>query len=64
LAYLESGDVESAAPHLERALRLDPLRLSADALREVYRKQNSDMKAAALANPLETALRDRPGTKK
>jgi hypothetical protein len=63
-AYLEAGDAESAALHLEHSLQLDPLRLSAAAaLREVYRKQGRDEKAAALANPLETALRDKAGRK-
>lgn len=64
VAYLESGDAESARSHLERSLQLDPLRLSAaSALREVYRKQGRNEKAAALANPLETALRDQAGRK-
>jgi hypothetical protein len=64
VAYLESGDAESAASHLERSLRFDPLRLSAAAaLREVYRTQGRNEKAAALANPLETALHDKAGRK-
>jgi hypothetical protein len=64
VAYLESGDADSAASHLKRSLQLDPLRLSAAAaLREIYRKQGLDEKAAALANPLEAALRDKAGRK-
>jgi len=64
VAYLESGDVERAASRLEHALQLDPLRLTAAAaLREVYRKQGMDEKAAALANPLEAALSVKAGRK-
>ena len=65
VAYLESGDVESAATHLERTLRLDPLRLTAAAtLREACRRQGKNENAAALAAPLETALRGESGGKR
>jgi hypothetical protein len=65
VACLEAGDVEGAASHLERSLRLDPLRLTAaEALREVYKRQGNDQKAAALRAPLETALRGGPGGKR
>ena len=65
VAYLESGDVGSAASHLEHALLLDPLRLSAaGALREIYRKQGQDEKAAALADPLAAALSVKAGRKR
>ena len=58
IAFLESGQVEKAASHLERALELDPLLLSAaTALQEVYRKQGHDEKAAALADQIRRRMR-------
>ena len=64
VACLESGHLESAASHLERALQLDPLRISAaSALRQVYKKLGNEKKAAALENPLERALRGPSGGK-
>jgi hypothetical protein len=57
-ACLEAGQVEKAAAHLERAMELDPLLLSAaTALQEVYRKQGDNQKAAALASQMERAMR-------
>jgi predicted CXXCH cytochrome family protein len=57
VACFEAGNVNCAAAHLERALQLDPLRLSAaDALQEVYRKQGDSKRAAALANSFEKAI--------
>ena len=54
-ASLESGQLEKAALHLERALELDPLQLSAaTALQAVYRKQGHDEKAAALENTMKS----------
>jgi tetratricopeptide (TPR) repeat protein len=50
LTYLESGDLEQAARHLERALALDPLLLdAATPLREVYLRRGEKEKAAALS---------------
>lgn len=60
VACLESGQVEKAASHLERALKLDPLLLSAaTALQEVYRKQGDNEKAAALASQMRRAMTSR-----
>jgi tetratricopeptide (TPR) repeat protein len=57
VAFLEAGDVESAVSHLERAMTLDPLLLSAaTALQEAYRKQGHMAKADALANQVRTAM--------
>ena len=64
LALLESGQVEKAASHLERALDLDPLLLSAAAsLQEVYRRQGAAGKAAALGDRMRRAMvQNSPGT--
>jgi hypothetical protein len=57
-AFLESGQVEKAASHLERAMELDPLQLSAaTALQEVYRRQGHNEKAAALADQIRSRMR-------
>ncbi|HEV3200531.1 MAG TPA: hypothetical protein VGZ73_21660 [Bryobacteraceae bacterium] len=57
IASLESGQVEKAASHLERALELDPLQISAaTALQAAYRKQGADDKAAALGNRMRRAM--------
>jgi len=57
LASLESGQLELAARHLERAVELDPLLISATtALQEVYRRQGRNGEAQALAHPLERLL--------
>jgi hypothetical protein len=54
---LESGQVEKAAAHLERALELDPLQLSAaTALQAVYRRQGENEKAAALVDRMRRAM--------
>jgi tetratricopeptide (TPR) repeat protein len=61
VAYLESGQVDTAAAHLERALQLDPLQLSAaTALQALYRKQGANQKAAALADRMRRAMQDPP----
>lgn len=57
IASLESGQVDQAASHLERALALDPLLLSAaSALQEVYRKHGDTEKAAALGDRVRRSL--------
>jgi Flp pilus assembly protein TadD len=57
VACLESGQVDTAAAHLERALKLDPLQLSAaTALQALYRKQGANDKAAALADRMRRAM--------
>jgi Flp pilus assembly protein TadD len=57
VACLESGQVEKAAAHLERALELDPLQLSAaTALEAVYRRQGKSEKAAALGDRMRRAM--------
>jgi hypothetical protein len=54
--------VDKAALHLERALQLDPLLITAaTALEEVYRKQGTPQKAVALA--AERIERDPSNTK-
>jgi hypothetical protein len=57
IACLESGQVEKAATHLERALELDPLLLSAaTALQQVYRRQGDNEKATALGDRVRHAM--------
>jgi hypothetical protein len=57
VAFLQSGQIEKAASHLERALELDPLLLSAGtALQEVYRRQGNSEKADALADQMRRAM--------
>jgi tetratricopeptide (TPR) repeat protein len=61
IASLESGQVEKAAAHLERALELEPLQLSAaTALQAVYRKQGSNEKAAALSDRMHRTMQGSP----
>ena len=56
-AYLEAGQWEKAVSHLERALELDPLLLSAaTALEEAYRKQGDPKKAAALGDRIRRTM--------
>ena len=60
VACLESGQVEKAATHLELALELDPLQLSAaTALQAVYRRQGENEKAAAVADRIRRAMQAR-----
>jgi tetratricopeptide (TPR) repeat protein len=57
VAFWRSGQLEDAASHLERALKLDPLLLSAGtALQEVYREQGNSDKADALAERMRRAM--------
>jgi tetratricopeptide (TPR) repeat protein len=57
VACLEAGQVDKAASHLERALQLDPLLITAaTALEEVYRKQGAPEKAVNLAERIERDL--------
>ena len=61
VASLESGEVEKAASHLERALELDPLQLSAaTALEAVYRRQGDSTKAAALRDRMRRRMESGP----
>jgi photosynthetic reaction center cytochrome c subunit len=56
-AYLQSGDVNSAVTHLERALVIDPLHLPADIpLIELYKRQGNRANAADLSAKLSAAL--------
>ena len=56
-ALLRAGELQSAASHLERAVRLDPLLLSAGtALQEVYRTQGHDDQADALAERMRRTM--------
>ena len=57
VAFLESGELEKAASHLERALELDPLLLpAATTLEEVYRRRGEGEKASALAGRIRSRL--------
>lgn len=61
LACLQSGQLENAASHLERAVKLDPLLLSAGtALQEVYRRQGNTEKADDLAERMRRAMLNAP----
>jgi hypothetical protein len=61
VASLESGQVEKAAVHLERALELDPLQMSAaTALQAVYRRQGDNEKADALGDRMRRMLQSSP----
>jgi predicted CXXCH cytochrome family protein len=54
---LASGKLDQAASHLERALELDPLLLSAGtALQQAYRKQGNEAGADALAEKMRRAM--------
>jgi len=56
-ALLESGQAEKAAAHLEQALALDPLLLSAaTSLEEAYRKQGDPQKADDLRDRIRRTL--------
>jgi tetratricopeptide (TPR) repeat protein len=56
-ALLQSGQLENAASHLERALNLDPLLLSAGtSLQQVYRRQGNSGKADALAERMRRTM--------
>jgi Flp pilus assembly protein TadD len=60
-AFLASGQNENAASHLERAVQLDRLLLSAGtALQAVYRKQGNDNKADALAERMRRTMLNLP----
>jgi Flp pilus assembly protein TadD len=57
IASLEAGQLDSAVSHLERAMALDPLDLSAaTALQEAYREQGQKEKAAHLADRVRLAM--------
>jgi hypothetical protein len=57
VAFLRSGQLENAASHLEQALKMDPLLLSAGtALREVYKQQGNSDKADALAERMRRTM--------
>jgi hypothetical protein len=61
VALLESGQFEQAASHLERALEIDPLLLSAGtALQQAYRSQGNDERADAVADRLRRAMLNIP----
>jgi len=56
-AYLQSGDVDKAVAHLERAVAADPLHLPADIpLIELYKRQGNAAKAAELSAKVSAAL--------
>jgi Tfp pilus assembly protein PilF len=56
-ADLACGDLEAATRHLEKALELDPLLLSAAGILEnIYKSENDTTKQAALAARIRQAL--------
>jgi len=57
-AELACGNVEAATQHLERALDLDPLLLSAaEMLKNIYAKENDSAKQAALAERIRRGMK-------
>ena len=61
IAFSRAGQLEDAASHLERAVQLDPLLLSAGtALQEVYRSQGAVEKAEALAQRMRRTMLSLP----
>ena len=61
IALLQSSQLPAAASHLERALELDPLLLSAaTALQGVYRRQGDNQKADALGDRMRRLLLNLP----
>jgi tetratricopeptide (TPR) repeat protein len=58
VSCLEAGQLDEAALHLERALSLDPLSLTAaTALEEAYRKQGRQEKSESVRNKIRLAMR-------
>ncbi len=56
------GDVEAATRHIERALQLDPLLLSAAGfLKKIYRDENDTVREAALAERIRQAMKQTRG---
>ena len=56
-AWMQAGQMDKAMDHLERAIQRDPLLLPvAQALMQVYRQQDDEDKAAALAERVRQAL--------
>jgi photosynthetic reaction center cytochrome c subunit len=59
--YVASGDAPRAIAHLERALTLDPLYLSAaSTLMSLYQKEGETTKADALAGKIKAAMDETP----
>ena len=57
-AYAAAGDLNTAALHLEGALKMDPLDLpAADTLLDIYNKQGNAAKAEALSERLRQAMK-------
>lgn len=56
-AWMRAGQMDKAADHLERAVKLDPLLLpAAESLLDVYRRQGDQDKVYALADRVRQAL--------
>jgi photosynthetic reaction center cytochrome c subunit len=56
-AYLQAGDIDRAILHLERAVAIDPLDLSADApLIELYKQQGNTAKADELSGAVRAVM--------
>jgi photosynthetic reaction center cytochrome c subunit len=59
--YIASGDATRAIAHLERALTLDPLYLSAaSTLMSLYQKEGNNAEADALAGKIKAAMDETP----
>jgi len=56
-AWMRAGNMDKATSHLEKAISLDPLLLSAaEALMQIYQEQGDQDKAAALSDRVREAL--------
>jgi tetratricopeptide (TPR) repeat protein len=56
-AYLQGGDINRAVAHLERAVAIDPLHLSADVpLINLYKEEGNTVKAAEISGRLSAAM--------
>ena len=60
--YAEAGDANNAVAHLERAVALDPLYLSAaSSLIDLYRRQGKLAEASALSGKIQAAIHGQSG---
>jgi len=56
-AWMQAGDLDKAAGHLERAIQLDPLLLpAAESLIQIYRRRGDSEKLAALGERVREAM--------
>ena len=63
--YIQAGDLGRATAHLQRAITLDPLYLSAaSTLIDLYKKEGKTMEAAELSDKIKLAMSEKPGSGK